>query len=251
MMKTTYGADFPAPGSDGLSNRNRQRAKGKYLDMTDQSNRSNPDQFDIECEMAIKWILAPIDGDKAPIWASKLIKVFGSLANTLAADVDILTDALDGLAIPAQHLNQWHRTMVHAAKCEVRFGSIFDNWDGIIQYLKMEMGQLRVEQIRALFFDKGNSWIGDEILATGTITGVECYPREVARRAVVGYAYGAILVHNHPSGDARMSKEDVSITYAVQESCRAVGVYLYDHLVICRDTYSSFRADNPLWARSS
>ena len=199
----------------------------------------------------MEWILRPISTSDAGRWADRLIGKFGSLSSVLAADVAATKTLLDDHLAPAHHLRQFREVMSHAAKSEFQTGSVFQQWGQLIDYLKLEMSLLRVEQMRAIFLNSAHALIGDEILATGTLNEVPCYPRQVARQAVLLDAAGVLLVHNHPSGDTRMSGADRTITFAVDEACRAVGVRLHDHLVICSGGYSSFRHDNPLWARTA
>jgi DNA repair protein RadC len=62
------------------------------------------------------------------------------------------------------------------------------------------------------------------------------YPREVLGPALREGAAPLLLVHNHPSGDATPSKEDVTLTRQLAESARLVGVRLHDHLIVGNGT---------------
>ncbi len=46
-------------------------------------------------------------------------------------------------------------------------------------------------------------------VARGSVASVEVHPREVFRPLIRMAAAGAVLVHNHPSGDPTPSREDV------------------------------------------
>lgn len=48
-----------------------------------------------------------------------------------------------------------------------------------------------------------------------------------------------ILVHNHPSGDATPSKQDIDFTNQVYDATTLLGIQLLDHLVIGNKTYTS------------
>ena len=50
-------------------------------------------------------------------------------------------------------------------------------------------------------------------------------------RSAKGAAH-LILVHNHPSGDATPSKEDVSLTRQLVEGARLLGIRLHDHVIV-------------------
>lgn len=199
---------------------------------------------------ALEWILASLDPINASVWTDRLLDRFGSIGTIFSEKPVRISQALGGDVRPALHLARYRSVMVHIAQSELSNTPVLDSWDQLMAYLRLEMGHLRLEQMRALFLDSGYRLIADDMLATGSINEVQLYPRQIAKRAVLHDAAGVILVHNHPSGNPKMSPADRSMTYAADEACRAVGVRLHDHLVICRDAYSSFRQDNPLWARS-
>ena len=48
-----------------------------------------------------------------------------------------------------------------------------------------------------------------------------------------------ILVHNHPSGDATPSKEDIETTGRIYNAAALLGVELLDHVVIGNERYTS------------
>ena len=53
-----------------------------------------------------------------------------------------------------------------------------------------------------------------------------------------------ILVHNHPSGDAKPSKNDFILTEKLYEASELMGIDMLDHIVIGDGTYESiFRKD--------
>ena len=48
-----------------------------------------------------------------------------------------------------------------------------------------------------------------------------------------------ILVHNHPSGDATPSEQDINFTNHLYDATNLLGIQLLDHLVIGNKTYTS------------
>jgi DNA repair protein RadC len=59
-------------------------------------------------------------------------------------------------------------------------------------------------------------------------------------------AAAVIFVHNHPSGDATPSREDLEITRRLREVGEIVGVRVLDHIVIGKGRYVSF-VDDGYW----
>lgn len=48
-----------------------------------------------------------------------------------------------------------------------------------------------------------------------------------------------ILIHNHPSGDATPSQQDIDFTNHLYDATALLGIQLLDHLVIGNKTYTS------------
>lgn len=71
-------------------------------------------------------------------------------------------------------------------------------------------------------------------VAVGTLSQVDVHPREVFRPLVRAAMHSAIVVHNHPSGDAEPSTADIELTQRLADVGRLVGIPLLDHLVVTR-----------------
>ena len=93
-----------------------------------------------------------------------------------------------------------------------------------------------------LFLDKQNCLIRDEVQGEGTIDQTPAYPREVIRRALELGATAVILAHNHPSGDPKPSKADVTLTKAIAKAGDAIGVEVLDHIIVGRKGHVSLKA---------
>lgn len=75
--------------------------------------------------------------------------------------------------------------------------------------------------------------------ARGSVIGVEIHPREVFRPLVRMAAAGAVLVHNHPSGDPTPSAEDVELTRRLREAGALLGIPVIDHVVVGEGSFRS------------
>ncbi|HJD55280.1 MAG TPA: DNA repair protein RadC [Rickettsia endosymbiont of Pyrocoelia pectoralis] len=121
--------------------------------------------------------------------------------------------------------------------------NIIASWGSLIDYLKINMGNMRLEQFRVLFLNKKNILIADEILSQGTIDQAAVYPREIIKRALFNEASSIILVHNHPSGSPEPSKSDVDTTNKIVETCQTVNIVVHDHVIISNNKYYSFKSN--------
>ncbi len=76
-------------------------------------------------------------------------------------------------------------------------------------------------------------------VARGTVHGVEVHPREVFRPLIRMAAAGAVVVHNHPSGDPTPSREDIELTRRLRAAGDVVGIPVIDHVVISDSGFRS------------
>lgn len=102
------------------------------------------------------------------------------------------------------------------------------------------LGRLR-EASYIFFLDANNRLRSTEKLSEGTIDQTHIYPREVAKCALENSASSVIIAHNHPSGIIEPSPQDINITKALEAALSAVGVRLYDSVIISDNSYFSFR----------
>ena len=63
--------------------------------------------------------------------------------------------------------------------------------------------------------------------------------RKVVETALAANATTVVLAHNHPSGIAVPSNEDIQTTQRIAAALRAVEIYLADHIVVADGDYVS------------
>jgi len=104
------------------------------------------------------------------------------------------------------------------------------------------MGALEREELRVLLLDTKNVVMAERTVYRGNLAGSSVRVGEVYRDAVRSCAAAIIVAHNHPSGDAGPSGEDLRITAELAEAGRLLDIELLDHLVIGRGRWTSLRA---------
>jgi DNA repair protein RadC len=178
--------------------------------------------------------------DTKPL-AKRLLERFGTLGDVFAAE-------------PAQlrefEIDQRTLVMFRAvresgrrlAERKVKDMPVLTNWQQLIDYCHAALAHEKTEQFRILFLDRKNVLIADEVQQRGTIDHTPVYPREVVKRALDLGAAALILVHNHPSGDPKPSRDDIEMTREIRKAAEALGISIHDHLVIGRKGHASFRS---------
>src|SRR3546814_1984715 len=92
-----------------------------------------------------------------------------------------------------------------------------------------------------LLLNARNVLIRDEIVSEGSVDQAAVYAREIIRRALEHHASALILVHNHPSGDPKPSRDDIQMTRTILDAARLLGIAVHDHVIIGRSGHASFK----------
>ena len=75
----------------------------------------------------------------------------------------------------------------------------------------------------------------------GSLTNNLIHPREVFKGAILNNSASVALVHNHPSGDAEPSRDDLEITERIIKTGELIGIPVIDHMVIGNGKYVSIK----------
>jgi DNA repair protein RadC len=116
----------------------------------------------------------------------------------------------------------------------------------LIAYCRLKMGALPHEQFLLVSLNASFAIVSEDVIAEGTIDQAAVYPRKVVEMALKHGATTLIFVHNHPSGDTTPSEMDKAITRSLNLATRTVGVTVYDHIIVSRIGYFSFREQSLL-----
>lgn len=97
----------------------------------------------------------------------------------------------------------------------------------------------QVETVFLLCLNANCSVISCREVGEGEINSAIISPRTIVEMALAEKASTVVLAHNHPSGVAIPSQEDVVATKRLANALATVEVTLFDHLVIADDDYVS------------
>lgn len=106
-----------------------------------------------------------------------------------------------------------------------------------------EMRHLDREHFRALLLNIKNQVIASDEVSIGSLNASGVHPRELFRNAIKKSAASMILLHNHPSGDATPSKEDLDVTKRLEEAGKIIGIEILDHIIIGDNRFVSLKAE--------
>lgn len=114
----------------------------------------------------------------------------------------------------------------------------------IIEYFNYLFKDKLQEEFYVIYLDNKKKYIDKMKLFIGSINKSTVHPREIFKNAYLMSASFIICIHNHPSGDATPSKEDMIFTKALYNISNLHAIYLIDHIIIGNNNYYSFFEDN-------
>jgi len=80
-----------------------------------------------------------------------------------------------------------------------------------------------------------------ELVSLGTLNASLVHPREVFRFAIQKSVCSIILSHNHPSGEARPSEDDLKLTKRLIDAGEILGIEVLDHIIITENDFFSMK----------
>ncbi len=96
------------------------------------------------------------------------------------------------------------------------------------------------EEFWVLLLNRGNRILHKYLVGKGGVAGVAVDTHAVMREAIIRNATAIIICHNHPSGQARPSREDKRVTETIARACQALKISLLDHVIVANDKHYSF-----------
>ncbi len=111
----------------------------------------------------------------------------------------------------------------------------------IWQLLLPEIAGRETEEFTVLIINNKNMLIKKKVISIGTISEALVHPREVFRDAIREGGAGIIVTHNHPSGNASPSRQDVETTDRLIEAGKLIGIPLVDHVILTDSSFYSLK----------
>ncbi len=102
------------------------------------------------------------------------------------------------------------------------------------------LGDLQHEEFWVLFLNNSNKVLSKQQFSRGGVTGTMVDIRLIFKKALELLATSIILVHNHPSGNLSVSKEDESLTDKIVSAAQLIDIKVLDHIIIAQHNYTSF-----------
>jgi len=113
--------------------------------------------------------------------------------------------------------------------------------ESLARTLLVRYGHHVQERLGAINLDAKHRIIREREIYVGTLNSATVSTRDVLRHALDDHAASVIVFHNHPSGDATPSSEDLLFTRKLVEAGKVLGVDVLDHLILGANRFVSLK----------
>ena len=102
------------------------------------------------------------------------------------------------------------------------------------------MANLEVEESWAIFMNMASRVIKTQRISKGGLSSTAVDVRIILKEALLCNAVSIALVHNHPSGAIRPSREDDRLTKSLTDACNILNIRLIDHVIVTDGHFYSY-----------
>ena len=176
--------------------------------------------------------------DTNPI-AHALLDHFGSLAQVLEAPVEELQKVPgvgESTAVYLRMITELGRFYMVSRTTQSK---VLTTLEQCAEYMLPFFYGRRLETVFLLCLDAKCKVLCCKEVAEGSVNAAGISVRKVVETALGANATSVVLAHNHPSGVAVPSGEDVQTTRRIAAALSAVEVHLVDHIVVADEDYVS------------
>lgn len=178
--------------------------------------------------------------------SKELIEKFGSLEAVFNGSKEKLLEVSDIGETTYVLIKLFKDIQKYIYKEDKLKGKKISSTKDLLEYLKYDMSNLKVEVFKIIFLDTQNIFINEKTIFVGTIDKSYIYPRELVKEIFEHNAKSVIFAHNHPSGNLNPSKADITFTNSMKFLLKELEINLLDHIIIGSGDYYSFLEENLL-----
>ena len=219
----------------GIHDGHRQRMKRRFLE-------HGIDNFEDHAVLELLLYYAIPQGDVNPV-AHRLLSHFGSLSAVFdapAADLMKISGVGENTATLIKLLPQICRRYLMSRSS---FDNIIDSPEKAGEFIKPYFFGQRDEVVYLICLDAKCKMLSCKRISSGDVTAALMSIRKIVEYALACNATSVILAHNHPSGIALPSEDDMIATRKVQAALKNVDITLADHIIVADDDFVSM-SDN-------
>ncbi len=184
--------------------------------------------------------------EKVAILINELYSKYGNLYNIIHADRKSLLN-IKGMGNRRVELLKSIPIMTECySLSKLEYSPPPFKMNDLVNYLSISLKNLKFEVFTVAGIDHRKRFLGVEKMFKGSINSATLYPRDVVQYALKLGASYLVLAHNHPSGIASPSKEDIEITKLLYKALIVMNITIVDHIIIAGNVRYSFKNEGVL-----
>jgi len=181
-----------------------------------------------------------IAGESVMVTAQRLLSTFGNVRAISEASLEELSNVRGiGLAKAAQIKAAFE--LAKRGDEELGEKTLIKTAEDVVKLVSPKLKDKKKEYFLILSLDSRDKLIKISEISIGSLTANLVHPREVFKEAIQTSAVSIVLVHNHPSGDPKPSKDDLVITDKLIKGGKILGIKIADHVIISKNSFISLR----------
>ena len=214
----------------------RQRLRDRFL-------KEGLDNFDelYVLELLLFYCIPRVDTN--PI-AHRLLDHFGSLTNVLNATAEEL-EKVEGIG---KNTSTFLSLITQVGRYyqirQAEPGKILKSIDKCGEYLVPYFFGREQETVFMLCLDAKCKVLSCKMVGEGSVNSANIPIRRLVEMALAAKATTVVLAHNHPSGLAIPSADDIQTTQRIAAALETVEIILADHIVVSNDEFVSMAQSN-------
>lgn len=178
--------------------------------------------------------------------AQELLKHFGGLSRVLEADMNELM-LIDGIAETSASLIMLILPLIRVyQKSKAKETPRLEFLSARKAYARaLLMGEAH-EHFEVIALGEKGRLLADKRISSGDDRHAAVFPRLIAGFLLNVGASACIIAHNHPSGGAEPSDDDIALTSGIAKALKPLSIELVDHIIISAGEAYSFSENNRL-----
>lgn len=177
--------------------------------------------------------------------AHKLLKVFGDLETLINATPEQL-QKVDGVGKRVAAELTVFFNIIKRLRYKNKEKLVITNSESVYKIVESDLKGKGEETFLLLLLDGRFNLLAKTLFSDNKVSKVKATIPEIIDAINVHKPTFAIIVHNHPSGDATPSEFDDYATVKINFICELHGINLIDHMIISKNGNYSYRNSNKL-----
>lgn len=173
--------------------------------------------------------------------AHLLIEKFGSLDAILDAPINLLKEVSgigESAAIFIKMISSLARTYIERKN---NAKNNYKDESDLNQRIALKFIGRTEETVAIMLLDAKGKIIYDGIINKGSVNSVDIYLRKIIELITLYNASSILIAHNHPSGIAVPSQEDIETTVKLSNIFQSMNINFLDHIIVADHDFVSLK----------